>query len=617
MAFGVQVQVAREPHAGERRRVGALRFGAGDRGALHLVEFGRREGRLAQRLGHQPQRARQVLLAHFDARALAAHGNRGVELVEGVLELRPGVLLAAAAQHAAGEIAGHLAVEQALFVAPVQREAGNDAAAARFLRQQRRVDAVGELAPEDARFDVGRRRVEGLAELERLGIVGAIGGKRFLQAGGRRDLGALGPLGRHEHAEDAVCRLQVMLGDALHVFQAQLAQALAIQEEQAPVAHGGKFGKGAHEGAGIELRFLEVVEQRGARASDFLSGNSVLAEAFDGLDQRVARPVQGRGLVERRAEVHVARIVQAALAAPDRARQAFLHERAVQPPARRVAEHVGEHVDGRIVGVGAGRHAVHQRDELVVAAAAQDHRALAVLGRLLGVERRQRPRRPRQGAEVPGHQLDGARFVEAPGDDQHRVVGLVPGAVEGLQPVDRHPLDVRAHADDRIAVVVPGVGRLLHALEQHAAGVVLAKLELVAHHAHLAVEVLLGDERVHHAVGFHLDRPREIVVAGREGLEVGRAVVRRGAVPARAAARELFLDVGMARGALEQQVLEQVRHALLAVALVARADQVGDVHRGGVDARVGQREQAQAVRQRVLGNAFQRDDFARRLGGRS
>src|SRR2546426_8093780 len=40
---------------------------------------------------------------------------------------------------------------RSLLVAPVQREAGDDAAAARFLRQQRRVDAVGELAPEDAR----------------------------------------------------------------------------------------------------------------------------------------------------------------------------------------------------------------------------------------------------------------------------------------------------------------------------------------------------------------------------------------------------------------------------------------------------------------------------------
>src|SRR5438034_10421731 len=36
---------------------------------------------------------------------------------------------------------------------------------------------------------------------------------------------------------------------------------------------------------------------------------------------------------------------------------------------------------------------------------------------------------------------------------------------------------------------------------------------------------------------------------------------------------EGYGEKGMARGALEQQVLEQVRHALLAVALVARADQ--------------------------------------------
>jgi hypothetical protein len=148
--------------------------------------------------------------------------------------------------------------------------------------------------------------------------------------------------------------------------------------------------------------------------------------------------------------------------------------------------------------------------------------------------------------------------------------------------LDRHPFDVGALADDRVAVVVPGEGELLHALEQHRAGVVLAHLELVSHHRHLGVEVLLRHERVHHAVGFHAERPVEVVGGGGEGLEVGGAVVRGGAVPARAAAVELFLHVRVALRALEQQVLEQVRHAFLAVALVARAHEVGDVHGGGV-----------------------------------
>ena len=49
------------------------------------------------------------------------------------------------------------------------------------------------------------------------------------------------------------------------------------------------------------------------------------------------------------------------------------------------------------------------------------------------------------------------RLVELAGDEQHRVVGLVVLAVERLQPVDRHVLDVGARADRRLAVVVPEV----------------------------------------------------------------------------------------------------------------------------------------------------------------
>jgi hypothetical protein len=55
------------------------------------------------------------------------------------------------------------------------------------------------------------------------------------------------------------------------------------------------------------------------------------------------------------------------------------------------------------------------------------------------------------------------------------------------------------------------VGDSLQALEQHGEGRVLALLVLVAHDRHLAVEVLLRDEGVDHAVGLHLDRPREVV----------------------------------------------------------------------------------------------------------
>ena len=44
------------------------------------------------------------------------------------------------------------------------------------------------------------------------------------------------------------------------------------------------------------------------------------------------------------------------------------------------------------------------------------------------------------------------------------------------------------------------------------AGIVLAHLELVADDGHLAVEVLLGDVRVDHPVGFEVERPLEVLV---------------------------------------------------------------------------------------------------------
>src|SRR3989449_8208272 len=93
------------------------------------------------------------------------------------------------------------------------------------------------------------------------------------------------------------------------------------------------------------------------------------------------------------------------------------------------------------------------------------------------------------------------------------------------------------------------------------------------------------------------------------------ALIRRGAVPAPAAARQPALDVGKVLRALEQHVLEEVRHAFLAVALVARADEVHDVHRHRVGARVGYRQDLQAVWQPVLGDPLDRRDALRQVGG--
>ena len=62
----------------------------------------------------------------------------------------------------------------------------------------------------------------------------------------------------------------------------------------------------------------------------------------------------------------------------------------------------------------------------------------------------------------------------------------------------------------------------------------------------------------------------------------------------------------MARRALEHHVLEQVRHAGLAVALEARADEVRDVDRHRRLRRVGEQQHLQPVVEPVLGDALDR-----------
>jgi hypothetical protein len=66
-----------------------------------------------------------------------------------------------------------------------------------------------------------------------------------------------------------------------------------------------------------------------------------------------------------------------------------------------------------------------------------------------------------------------------------------------------------------------------------------------------------------------------------EHFVVVGAVEGGGAVELHAAVGELARDVRVLGRALEHQVLEQVRHAGLAVVFLARADLVGDVHGDG------------------------------------
>ncbi len=218
-----------------------------------------------------------------------------------------------------------------------------------------------------------------------------------------------------------------------------------------------------------------------------------------------------------------------------------------------------------------------------------------------------------EGVDDEGERL---RLVELAGHQQHRVVGLVIHPVERLEVLLLHVLDVAAVADGGSPVAVPVVGHALQAFQEHAERGILAHLEFVAHDGHLGRQVGLADEGIHHPVGLHLDGPPEVVVSGLDELVVVGAVEPGGAVGPGAALVELLVEVGVPGRALEHQVLEQVRHARLAVVLVAAADEVGDVHRDRGLGEVGEEQDLEAVVEPVFRDALDRGHPLDPLGHR-
>jgi len=80
----------------------------------------------------------------LEAEAFAADRDARVQLVEGFLQLGASAFLRAAHQHLPAKSPRGVAVHQRLLVAPVQVHDRHRASAARLLREQRRLDAVGE-----------------------------------------------------------------------------------------------------------------------------------------------------------------------------------------------------------------------------------------------------------------------------------------------------------------------------------------------------------------------------------------------------------------------------------------------------------------------------------------
>ena len=120
-------------------------------------------------------------------------------------------------------------------------------------------------------------------------------------------------------------------------------------------------------------------------------------------------------------------------------------------------------------------------------------------------------------------------------------------------------------------------------------GLVVGAVDLLDHDAALAVELLGVEPRAPDEVGQQVDRRRRRL--GADGDVEGDEVVARVGVEHAAEALGGLVDVAVGRvllAALEDEVLEEVRHPVLLRALGARAGVEGDEDRQR--ARAGQRD---------------------------
>ena len=383
-----------------------------------------------------------------------------------------------------------------------------------------------------------------------------------------------------------------------------------MQVDEPPIAHGRPFTQGEADLLRVGEQQLDLLQERTLRARHLLGGHGRRRGGVERPLKHGARGIDIAAILQLRVRQQHARLAELEREGADARGHLGLDESLVQATRRFVAEDVGQHVDGREVWVRPRGNVVTDHREGRVPSATQHRESLAVLHRfdrvrlVEQVALLERPLRLGNRPEGLLDQLEGLLRLELSGDDEHGVVRLVVLPVERLQPVDRHALDVFLRPDGRAAVAMPQVGRGHHALEQHAERGVLSRLELIAHHRELALEVLLRDEAVHHAIRLELQGPRDVRIRGGHGLEVVRAIVPGAAVRSCAVRGELLRHVLVLGRALEHHVLQQVRHAGLAVAFVTRSDEIRDVDRRRRLRGVGEEEHVQPVGQRVLGDAL-------------
>jgi hypothetical protein len=167
---------------------------------------------------------------------------------------------------------------------------------------------------------------------------------------------------------------------------------------------------------------------------------------------------------------------------------------------------------------------------------------------------------------------------------------------------------------------VPEEGRRVDAFFEDSLRSILTDLELVPDDRHFGIQILARHEARKHAVGLEIERPFEVLVGRGERFEVVRAIEPSRSVRAASVRRELLRDVAMIRAPFEEKMLEKVSHSRLAVALVRRADEIGDVHGRRLLRGIGEKEDPETVREKVFIDPFdggdERDASGKRVHSR-
>ena len=182
------------------------------------------------------------------------------------------------------------------------------------------------------------------------------------------------------------------------------------------------------------------------------------------------------------------------------------------------------------------------------------------------------------------------------GDDQDRVARRVVLPVEGDRVVAREPRHLRHPADHRPAIGVGGVERGIHLLGQQARRFIVdAGTAFLLHHRELGRHVLVLQHQIGHAIRFELHDQRQAVL--RYALEIAGVILggERVVVGAVAPDEARKLAGRIPGRALEQEMLEKVGDAGLALRLIGRAYLVP--HHVGDDGRamVGNDDDLHAV----------------------